>query len=266
MNPTTALYAKTGSVLLALMGLAACMMSPGKFTSSLDIRADRTFTFAYQGEVIVTDLDDMPSSSGDSDSDEETTGDEAVEDSTASVQTALYQQVAMTDEPGEAVDAAAATDENAPDSEEKIVKMQGIAEALMKEEGYRSVRYVGKNKFEIDYRITGKLDHGFIFPFNPDAQAIFPFVAIEMRKDGRVKISAPGFAENSDSKSAAMGGSGKSSAERSGIFTLTTNAEIISQNQEDGATTVPQGKQIQWKITPTTDTAPMAVLKFATGK
>ena len=31
--------------------LAGCLLAPGRFTSSLDIRADRSFTFAYQGEV-----------------------------------------------------------------------------------------------------------------------------------------------------------------------------------------------------------------------
>jgi len=61
-------------------------------------------------------------------------------------------------------------------------------------------------------------------------------------------------------------GAGKGTPEREGSFTLTTNAEIVSQNQEDGATSTPQGKQIVWKITPYTRIAPMAVLKMAAGK
>jgi len=35
--------------------LAGCLLAPGRLASKLDIRADRSFTFAYQGEVIVFD-------------------------------------------------------------------------------------------------------------------------------------------------------------------------------------------------------------------
>jgi len=57
-------------------------------------------------------------------------------------------------------------------------------------------------------------------------------------------------------------GADKAAKEREGTFTLTTDAEIVSQNQEDGAKAVPGGKQIVWKITPLTRIAPMAVVKF----
>jgi hypothetical protein len=47
-----------------------------------------------------------------------------------------------------------------------------------------------------------------------------------------------------------------------GTFTLTTSAEIISQNQEDGAETLPDGaKRLSWRVTPATRDAPMAVLR-----
>jgi len=260
-----------GTVLVTamLLALAACFMNPGKFTSTLDIRADRSFTFTYKGEVIVTDMSELSGKADKWGGDDEDSGDEDGSDDGSAPETmqksAIYQQIAHADE-----DKGDIGDETS-DTPEKLAKMQEIADALSKEEGYRSVRYAGNNKFEIDYQLSGKLDHSFLFPFNIDAQAPFPFVAIEVRKDGRIRVQAPGFAESKDGKAASAGmasaaGTSSGSPEREGSFTLTTDAEIISQNQEDGATTTPRGKQIVWKITPYTRVAPMAVLKLAAGK
>lgn len=257
MQRTTAQFARLGLVAMGLLALGACIMSPGKFTSTLDIRADRSFAFTYKGEVIVNDFSDMSKGLGDSD-DEGDGEDDAPDDAS---DTAVYQQIALADTASGAADANAGQE---PEDAEKLAKMNEIAAALSKEEGYHSVRYMGQNRFEIDYRISGRLDHSFVFPFNIDAQAAFPFLAIEVRKDGRVRVQAPGFAEKNESASAAssMGG-GKGASQHEGTFTLTTNAEIVSQNQEDGAVSTAQGKQIVWKITPSTSIAPMAVLKLA---
>ncbi len=145
--------------------------------------------------------------------------------------------------------------------------MQAIAAALTKEKGFRAVRYMGDHKFEIDYAISGRLDHAFLFPFNIDAQIILPFVAVEMRGEDRVRIKAPGFANSFDkSQGPALGSGGPGDAAAkalNGHFTLTTDAQIVSQNQEDGAQDVPQGKRIVWAITPLTSDAPAATLRMA---
>lgn len=59
-----------------------------------------------------------------------------------------------------------------------------------------------------------------------------------------------------------MGGGQDAAKALDGRFTLTTDADIVSQNQEDGAQTAPQGKRIVWTITPQTSEAPMAVLRL----
>lgn len=235
--------------LAPLFLLSACLLTPGKFTSTLDIRADRRFTFSYRGEVIASDPGEDMKDIG-KDSGEEGDGDGGDPDEEG---TAYYRQIAAEDS---GVPAA--------DDEDRQAKMQAVADALSKEDGYRSVRYLGDNRFEIDYQISGRLDHAFLFPFNIDAQAVFPFVAIELRKDGKVRVRAPGFASDDSMSGAPMGGMGadKAAKEREGTFTLVTDAGIVSQNQEDGATAVPDGKKIVWKITPLTRIAPMAVLKF----
>tara|TARA_R110000782_G_scaffold167129_6_gene259235 strand:- start:36043 stop:36789 length:747 start_codon:yes stop_codon:yes gene_type:complete len=239
------------AALVPMLALSACLLTPGKFTSSLDIRKDRSFTFAYKGEVIVSS--DMSGMGKDMPDEAEPLDDP---DAPAQEGTAYYQQIA-----------ASGTSDNAIADKEKEAKMQAIADALSKEKGYRSVRYLGDGKFDIDYQISGTLDHAFLFPFNVDAQAIIPFVAIEVRADGKVRVQAPGFANDSSQTPGGMGGmgGGNDAKNRDGIFTLTTDAEIVSQNQEDGATDTPRGKQIVWKVTPLTSIKPMAVLKLAPG-
>jgi hypothetical protein len=227
------------AALSPLFVLSACLLTPGEFISTLDVRKDGTFTFSYVGEAISTD----PSASLDS-------AGSSIEDA----------ENASSGEKTETIRKKAASEK------EKTAKLNEIAAALSKEKGYRSVKYLGADKFAIDYQISGKLDHSFLFPFNVDAQAAFPFVAIEVRADGKVRVLAPGFGDNSRSGGAqAMGGlsDGNSEAKyRNGTFTLTTDAEIISQNQEDGSKSVADGKQIIWRITPVSKAAPMAVLKL----
>lgn len=231
------------AALAPLMLLASCILVPGKFTSTLDIRADRSFTFTYVGEIIAADpskgLDSLGSAAS---TDEDKKDGEK--------------------DPEAAAKAAASAAEKAEKDKDNEAKMAAIASELAKEEGYRSVKYLGKNRFLVDYRISGKLSHGFVFPYNPDAQAIFPFLSLDLRQGGRVRVQAPGFASARD-KGGDMGmGSSTPNEELDGTFTLTTNAEIVSQNQEDGPTAGPQGRQIVWKVSPLTKTAPMAVLHF----
>ncbi len=233
--------------LLGMLALSACLVTPGKFDSTLDIRADRSFHFTYKGEILASDMGkdlmSMPESGDD--------GTPGGQEST--FQPALL-QIAATEE--ERFDGNGKGDNDA--------QMQAIASALLKEKGFRTARYVGNNKFEIDYAIDGRLTHSFLFPFNLDAQIVLPFVAVELRGDDRVRMRAPGFANSSDKTQGPMGtgGPGDAAAKAlNGTFTLTTDAEIVSQNQEDGAQTTAQGKQISWKITPLTSEAPAATLR-----
>src|SRR3954471_17565621 len=102
------------ALLLALpLLLASCLLSPGRFVSTLDIRKDRSFTFTYQGEVIAADMKTNDGKGGAS------------------------KPVPLTDD--------------------QVAQRKGIAEALGKEQGYRSVEYVGGDKFRVDYALTGIL-------------------------------------------------------------------------------------------------------------
>ena len=212
-------YARLTVALAAAFALVSCILSPGKFVSTLDIRKDRSFTFTYVGEVLSedpkpTDADGKPL-------------------------------------PGKA----------GPPDADTVAQRKAIAEALSKEEGYRSVQYLGGNKFKVDYSVTGKLDRGFAYPINLDAMAIIPWIAVELRKDGSVRVKAPAFGDMSEAMGqASVPGTGGAEG-REGTFTLTTDANLIMHNNEDGAAPGP-GSKVVWRVTPTTKTVPTAVVRF----
>jgi hypothetical protein len=156
-------------------------------------------------------------------------------------------------------------DKEKPTADKKAeaeARNRAIAEALAKEAGYRSVRSLGDGKFSIDYQASGTLTHNFIYPFNLDAQAIVPFIAVELRANGTARIKAPGFANESKDQMAGMSGVPDSSDKLDGVFVLETDAEIVSQNNEDGPQAVGARKTISWKVRALTRDAPTAVLRL----
>jgi hypothetical protein len=239
--------------LLAAFALSSCVLAPGKFTSKLVVNADRTFTYTYIGEVIAIDMSDAmkglgDESSGDGDKDDDST---TTPSSTDDSQPTL-RPIALQDNKKDKDSAAskAATE----------AKNRAIAEALSKEAGFRKVTYQGNGVFDVDYAISGTLDHAFLWPFNVDAEAVFPFIAVELRANGTVRMKAPGFGNDDNSKS--MPDADQAASKMDGVFTLDTDAEIVSQDSEDGATNVGGRHIVTWKATPTSKTAPMAVLRF----
>jgi hypothetical protein len=221
--------------------LASCVITPGKFVSTLRIDADRAFAFSYVGEVYAVDMSSGMTgglTQGLDDSAEETPDPDG----------ATFQPIAQEE------------DKTAAKKAETEAKNRAIAEALAKEAGYRKVEYVGQGKFLIDYAIEGRLTHSFIYPFNSDAEVMFPFIAVELRGGNAVRMTAPAFASRSDDGPPGMS---DPAAKLDGTFTLSTDAEIVSQNNEDGAKTEGTRKTISWRATPLTKAAPMAVLKLA---
>ena len=225
-------WVRAAFALMVPLALWGCLLTPGKFVSTMTVNADRSFAFTYRGEVI-----------------------DAEPDTSA---------LGMTSD--NAIDAPKATAKAKEPSEDLEAKRRAVAEALAKEAGYRSVTYVGKGKFMIDYAIKGTLDHAFLFPFNADAQAIIPFVMVEVRQGGTVRIRAPGFAQSPSagplSGSGLPGGAQDGSKYLDGVFTLDTDAEIVSQSNEDGVRTVGGRKVVNWRATPLSKDAPTAVLRL----
>lgn len=228
------LFARMLAICTVPLMLTACLFQPGKFTSSLDINADRSFVFSYLGEIRAAEMDEL------------TKGLPKAETADGSKDAA---EDAAEEKPGGMSEAEKAA----------------LADTLSKEAGFRKVEYRGDDIWFVDYRIAGTLSHSFVFPYNLDAEMIFPFVVIEPRANGTVRMKAPAFASSAMQPDVpGMGGNMGGGNDRiEGDFTVTTNAEIISQTNEDGAVTGPDGrKTIRWRITPQTSTAPMAVFRM----
>jgi hypothetical protein len=245
---------RLGKITFALCApiiLFGCILTPGKFVSTMTINADRSFAFTYKGEVIAID----PSS-------ELSKGLKSSSDESADSDTAPLADSDETSKTKPKATAKAANDSKGDDDE---VKRRALAEALSKEAGYRSVVYVGKGKYLIDYAISGRLDHSFVYPFNSDAEIIFPFLSVELRQGNIVRVRAPGFAKESGSRSTGgigSGGASDPSKYLDGTFTLDTDAEIVSQNNEEGAKKVKGRSVIIWRATPLTKDAPNAALRL----
>jgi hypothetical protein len=241
--------ARFSLALIAPFLLASCIFQPGKFTSTLTVNADRSFSFTYKGEIIDADLTKSLPSENDI-----ATPAECESDADKSAKCAKARAQAKID---------AKTEHDNKLAEEET-KYKAMAETLSKEAGYRSVAYIGNRKFLVDYEIKGTLDHTFIFPFNSDAQVIFPFMMIEPRQDGSVRITAPGYAAQQSNSAPGGGGENK---DLDGTFTLDTNAEIASNNSEEGAKPAsslmrPGRSVIVWRVTPLTKDAPAATLRL----
>ena len=246
----TARLSRIALVLLLPCLLVSCVLTPGKFVSTLKIDADRHFTFTYVGEVIALQDDDMTKGLGDLGTPSPTDPASSDEDGSPTLQQIALQKDSGAESPAAKKAAADA-------------KNRALAAALSKEAGYRKVTYLGDGKFSIDYAISGTLDHGFVYPYNIDAEAVFPFIAVELRANNTVRMKAPGYANASESKGMGMPGMDKSANQLDGVFTLDTNAEIVSQNNEEGPTTAAGRKTITWKVTSLTKDAPSAVLRMA---
>ncbi|QNQ10198.1 hypothetical protein [Sphingomonas alpina] len=265
----------TGRLLRIVIGallplaLASCVLTPGKFVSKLTIDADRSFTFSYVGEVIAIDISDELGKGMGGAFSGEPSGPGADDDGKAEPKPTLWKSAAQdsgtkdrTDNDTDKVDEKAKAAAKKASAE---ARNKAIAEALTKEAGYRKVTYLGDGKFDIDYQISGTLTHSFVFPYNVDAEAVFPFVIVEVRANNTVRLKAPAFANEGSDKNMGMDmpGADQASSKLDGVFTLDTNAEIVSQNNEDGPATPGARKTVTWKATPLSKTAPMAVLRFA---
>lgn len=146
-----------------------------------------------------------------------------------------------------------------------------FAAGLMKYDGWKSVTYRGKGVFDVDYSYSGKLTHDYVFPIFPKMDMIFPFIMVRKRADGTVTVTAPsligGGMKALAGRAKALGDLSASkdmpeSPQTSGIFTVTTDGEILSNNSEDGPSIDPKGRKVVWDVNPMTDRLPELLIKI----
>lgn len=243
-------WIRAAALLLPLM-LAACLFQPGKFDSALTVHKDRSFTFTYKGEVMAIDLEGMS------------------KDLATTMPTTDEVPVSEASDDGTMTNTVLAAEEETPEQKAaakaaKDDQYRELAAQLSKEYGYRTVEYRGDGMFYVDYAISGTLTHNFVYPYNQDAAMIFPWLTIELRGGDTVRVKAPGFAKQDMSGMGPLGmGAGDDMPSKmDGTFTLTTDAGVVSQNEESGAKTVGGNSVITWRVTARTEDAPMAVLRL----
>ncbi len=284
---------KTALRLLAILALplvlTSCFLVPGLFTSNIDLRKDGTFTFAYVGEIIFQTPDEaMKDNKSDVWSDDKascsgpvpgakpvTDGEEPSSDEDRACTKA---EIAQKKKDWDSEQRAAA-DKKLKDSQQFAALFgynpsddaanQKFAAQLMKHDGWKSVVYKGKGTFQVDYRITGKLSYDFIFPTFPQGDFIIPFVQLRMRDQGSVAVTAPaligggmrGLAAKMKMMGAPDSADMPQSSRTKGVFTVTTDGEILTNNTENGPAKVPAGRALSWSIDSSSEKVPEALIR-----
>ncbi len=148
--------------------------------------------------------------------------------------------------------------------------MRRFAAKVATYNGWRSVTYKGNATFDVDYRIEGTVGQDFIFPTLPDTDLILPFIAIRKRADGTVLVTAPGFAGGGGpfmARAKAMGMPGNSGGDgppmrAEGMFVVTTDGEVLTNNTDNGPAQSGGGKSLSWRVNPSSTKAPEALVRL----
>lgn len=270
---TKAMALRTLAAGALVLLLAACILAPGKFTSQLDLRKDRTFTFRYTGEILMVP---MMKSATDATFTPETCHDEETFDERACTKAELDQQKADWE--------TAQADKRKSDAQAAQMLLGGIdpsnpeagkelAARIRRQAGWNKVEYIGDGKFDVDFAITGSLDHDFLFPTFEGFPMSNAFVQVFARRDGTVRVDAPGFGPQAGANG--MGGmmagmtkggdgDGGPADLADGTFSVITGGEILANNTDEGPQSAAGGdKSLTWKVTARTPAAPTALVKLA---
>ena len=266
-------------VLVALgLAVSACLLTPGKFTSALDIRKDGRFSYAYAGEIHLLALSKLAEAGQKKAFTPVKCYDDDMKERTCSA-TEIAEQKRNWEE-----DRKAGEEKSKKDAEGMKAMMGGIdpsspqaaeelAARLRRQVGWKSVIYKGDGLFLVDFALAGRLDHDFAFPTIERFPMANPFVQLSRRSDGTVRLDAPGFGASSGGGNpfaALIGGGmttdGKSGSgpppQMDGTFTLTTDGAVLANNTDEGPQPDPAGQKLSWAVNPRTAAAPTALVKL----
>ena len=271
-RPRTARRALAALAVTALSLLAAaCIFAPGKFTSQLDVRKDRSFAFRYTGEILMLPL--MKNGKDEPFKPEPCHEEQSFDERACSAKEIADQKAEWERQRDEKrkSDAQAAQmllggiDPNNPEAGREL------ATKLRRQAGWNKVEYLGDGRFDVDYGITGKLDRDFTFPTMEGFSMSNAFVQVSVRQDGSIRIDAPAFGPfgGDGAMMGMMAGMapGNSSDENptalaDGTFTVLTDAQILANNTDEGARPAAGGQALSWRVNPRSKAAPTALLKM----
>lgn len=259
--------------------LSSCFMAPGRFASTLDIRNDGHFTFAYNGEIHMLALSKLAQQGDGQAFSESPCFDEDSGESRQCTKAELDEQRAVWEDGKE---------ERIARRKREAEQMRGfmggvdfsdpqaaqeLTERLQRQKGWKRVEYKGDGLFVVDVEIMGTLDHDFSFPTIERFPSTNPFVQIALRQDGTVRMDAPAFAAsaNDPMQMIAMGKSmAPAESEEDtvkaptldGRFVLTTDGVVLANNTDEGPQATAAGQHLEWKIGIQNQAAPMALIRL----
>lgn len=274
----------------ATLALTACIIAPGTFQSTFDLRRNGQFTFTYQGEIYLLALSQLTKMANEA----EAAGEEFVEQ--PCIDDEDFEERPCTEE--ERADQRREWDEQAAarkstaerDSAAMQAMLGGIdpadpqaaeelAERLRHQAGWQRVDYRGDGLFEVEFSLTSRIGHDFAFPTFERFPMSNSFVVANARQGGTIRIEAPGFAVQGGGNplqgmmTGMAGVFGAASANQSsgetpkfpeinGTFRVITDGSILANNTDQGPSPDAGGQVLEWQINRRTQTPPMALIQL----
>jgi hypothetical protein len=281
---------------LACLALTGCFLQPGKFDSTLNLRKDGSFTFAYKGQVYLLALSKMADMAMKADAANDKFVADSCYDDDLNERTCTGDELAEQKSTWESARSSKKA-EDARNAEMMRAMLGGIdpadpeaakelADRLRHQAGWRGVNYAGNGLFEVDFFLASKITHDFVFPTIERFPMANAFVLANRRADNSVRIEATAFTGQSATNpmQGALGGMlGAAAAaeaakkgettptdalslgipEIDGTFRIVTDGEILANNTDEGPQAGAGGKVLQWRVTRRTTAAPMALVRLA---
>lgn len=262
------------------MLITGCMLAPGKFVAELVLLRDGTFTYSYDGEIHLLSMSQL-SQMGRSAAEGEFVAESCYDSETYEERECTAEELAK-----QRADYEQRMAEKKRNDEEEARRMREmfggidptdpssgdeLAKQIERQAGFRKVTHKGNGLFEVSFRVSGRLDHDFIFPTFERLPVGNYFVFAGRRDDGSVRIDAPGFVGQpaGNPMQAMMGGMNQGSGNGDlppgmpvpeGTFSIITDGEILANNTDEGPAADPRGRKLSWTIDRSTSAAPTALI------
>jgi hypothetical protein len=269
----------------ASLALSACILSPGAFEATLDLRREGRFTFTYEGQIYLLALSKLAEMSSRAQAggdfaatpcwDDEFNNRECTDDEIAE-QRETWEAAAEERRTRAEKDAATMRQMLGGIDPADPRAAEELAARLRRQEGWKRVGYRGDGLFEVTFSLTSTLGHDFAFPTIERFPLTNAFVLANVRQGGAVRVEAPGFAAQGggnpfQSMLAGMAAAGATSAagdampqfpEMDGTFRIVTDGRILANNTDEGPRSGAEGQILEWRVNKRTETAPMALIQL----
>lgn len=279
--------ATAGFACMAALLLTGCLLSPGAFTSQLELGKDGTFAYSYDGEIYLLGLSKLAELGNDLDSAEaEFIEQPCYDDETFEERACTEEELAQ-----QKADWEAQLEQRESEQEKEAEMMRAmlggidpadpeaareLAERMQRQAGWETVEYKGDGLFQVSFRVAGQLDHDFVFPTVEQMPMANYFVLVARRDGGTVRIDAPGFAAQAggspyNNMMAGMAGAVAENSETAdmplipeldGTFRIVTDGEILANNTDEGPVETAEGSVLTWQVNARTQAAPTALIKL----